>query len=144
MAIRKLISLVSLLALSFACSRQGEGERCSRVLNGDQDCETGLTCQSSNTESCGSPQASPYDCRPDRCCPPVGSSYSDPRCLGYTVPFVTTGTGGADAGANNETGGKSSTAGTGGGSSVGTSTGGTSSTDDGGVSDTGGTSAAST
>lgn len=63
----------SLLLSPLSCSRQKEGERCSR-LNADADCESGLVCTLAS-------QLRSSDI--DRCCPDAGS-YSDVRCAPVT------------------------------------------------------------
>jgi hypothetical protein len=100
------------------CSRQGEGERCSRTANVDADCDDGLVCV---------PDKSTTDF--GRCCPPEGAQISDSRCNFST----TTSTGGTSSGGGTSTGGSTS----GGTSSGGASSGGVNA---GGDSSTGGTS----
>jgi hypothetical protein len=67
-----ILSFASLAALLSApgCSQQGEGERCDSAKNGDDDCDSGLTCVSANELL--SPET-------DRCCPADGQE-SDSRC----------------------------------------------------------------
>lgn len=122
MAIRKLASLVLLVTIAFGCSKQGEGERCNPT-NADQDCEDGLVCLTSGGITCDPLSGNDYNCKPHRCCPQVGSAFSDSRCIGYTVREVTAGTGGSNSGIG--TGGNSSLAGAsaGGDSATGGSTG---------------------
>jgi hypothetical protein len=119
---------VALIQLQ-ACSGQFEGQLCSR-LNGDADCQDGLTCQvpSGATEGV--------------CCS-AGSSVA--ACLGQgttTVPTVTTSTTGT--GGTGGSGGTGGTGGTGGStgsttssSSSSSSSSSTSSTDDAGTGDGG-------
>jgi hypothetical protein len=85
------------------CSQQGEGERCDSAKNGDEDCDSGLTCVRSNELSDGIT---------DRCCPAEGSE-SDKRCTRGTPPTSSGGSGSAGS-ASAGTGGAS--AGTGGAS----------------------------
>lgn len=104
-----LLPLVGFLVLS-ACSKQAEGERCS-TDNGDDDCESGLSCVSSTVLKSSS----------DLCCPASGAT--DPGC----VPGQDTGAGGG--GAADPAGGGLPAGGSGGGmggdgSSAGGSTGG--------------------
>ncbi len=66
----------ALVRLAAGCSAQGEGQLCSK-LNGNEDCQPGLTCTDSNV-----------------CCSP-GST--NPSCLGTTVD--------TDGGATTTTGG---------------------------------------
>ncbi len=125
MTFRKLVSVtVSVVALAFACSKQGMGERCL-ISNGNQDCEDGLECQqpANETNICNpEPQnaKAQNNCSPYRCCNPAGEIQTDSRCQGYTTPSSTE-TGGADAG----TAGASSAGNT---STAGSSSGGASST----------------
>ena len=131
MAIRKLVSLtLSVVFLAFACSKQGEGERCTDAK--DNVCEDGLTCTAPPNAAirCDSLSDKPqFNCQPYRCCP-SSPPYTDSRCASYGST-VTKGTGGADAGASAGTGGESSTGGstaqsssTGGSTAQGSSTGG--------------------
>lgn len=160
MAIRKLISLVTLVVFAFACSKQGEGDRCASS-NGDQDCDDGLTCQApaGGRNECLNPTSDAIDCLPTRCCYPAPQVPTDSRCIGYSVAAPTIATGGSNAagssagGNSSATGGSTSAGGTsaaGGDSSSGgtTSAGGSSTiggtTAVGGVSSSGGTSASST
>jgi hypothetical protein len=135
MTIRKLVSLtVSIVALAFACSKQGEGERCvSSNLN--QDCDDNLTCMKppgNGSDACETPTASRYNCKPNRCCY-AGQIPTDSRCVGYSTPAPVSATGGADAGV-----GGSSAAGASAGGSSSASTAST-----GGETGTGGSSATS-
>jgi hypothetical protein len=158
MAIRKLISLVPVVVFAFACSKQGEGERCNLALNANQDCGDNLTCQLPNDSAHACNETDPtvpgegFNCLPHRCCYPAPQLPTDDRCIGYSVAAPSAGTGGATAVVSG-TGGDSSAAGASAGGS--TSTGGTStaggtvsnggSTDAGGTaSDNGGTSASGT
>lgn len=96
------------------CSKQGEGERCSPIANGSDDCEEGLTCKAvdkTSKEDFG------------RCCPPDLAEISDSRCNFTTITTSTGGTsstGGATSGGNasggSSSGGTSSTGGASGGS----------------------------
>jgi hypothetical protein len=76
MKLYRSILLVAVLAPFFACSSQGEGERCS-YANKDADCESGLVCIEAQ-------KLAEYDITPDyaadRCCPVDLLSSSDPRC----------------------------------------------------------------
>jgi hypothetical protein len=111
------------------CSQQGEGERCDSAKNGDEDCESGLTCVLKSTL---------LDKTADRCCPPEGTS-TNKRCFrGSATSTGGSGGGGATTGGT-ETGGTD----TGGTDTGGTDTGGTDTggTDTGGT-DTGGTDSA--
>jgi hypothetical protein len=76
------------------CSKQGEGERCSPVANGDEDCDEGLVC-------------TPDKSVPDfgRCCPPKGAEVSDSRCNFTSNPA---GTGGTSSSGGTSSGGTSS------------------------------------
>lgn len=90
------------------CSRQGEGERCDRTANGDEDCEDGLFCVTKVGNV-------------DRCCPPSGAPIDDSRCSVPDAPSggLTGGTsgGGTDGGGTNSggTSGSSTSGGTSGG-----------------------------
>jgi len=90
-------SAVTITLGSYAqgCSRQGEGERCSRLAggDGDDDCEEGLICKSGDELGGGS----------DICCPPEGST--NPACIPNAL------TGGGGAGTGGEGGSTSSTGG---------------------------------
>ena len=88
------------------CSQQGEGERCDSAKNGDEDCDSGLTCVRSTELS---------DRATDRCCPAEGSE-SDKRCT-RGAPPTSSGGSGSTGGASAGTGGAS--AGTGGGEPAG-------------------------
>jgi hypothetical protein len=89
--------LVLMLQTAFACSRQGEGERCV-AGNDDTDCEAPLVCV----------LAEDLQVRDtDRCCPDVGESISDARCLRRSsAPNPTSGGPGPDAGADGGAGGE--------------------------------------
>jgi hypothetical protein len=100
------------------CSQQGEGDRCDNAKNGNEDCESGLTCVVSKNllnKDIG-----------DRCCPPTGVG-SNSRCTRGS---------GTDAGG---TGGGSSGGSSGNAGDPGTETGGTNAS--GGTEPTGGTTA---
>ena len=155
MAIRKLILLVPVVVFAFACSKQGEGERCNYFLTVSQDCGDNLECQAPNDSMHSCDEANPttpseaVDCLPHRCCYPAPQLPTDSRCIGYSVAAPSAGTGGASAivsgtGGNSSAGGSTSTGGT---STAGgtVSNGGSTSTDAGGTSsDNGGTSASGT
>jgi len=151
MAIRKLIVLVPVVVFALACSKQGEGERCNLTLNISQDCGDNLTCQLPNdsAHACNEidPEGDLPNCLPHRCCPPLGQTTSDSRCIGYSVAAPSTGTGGSSAivngtGGNSSAGGSTSTGGT---STAGGTVSSGGSTDVGGSSsDNGGTSASGT
>ena len=166
MTILKLVSVTfTIVTLAFACSKQGEGERCN-LTNASQDCESGLTCEPPlNPNECSDGDKATIDtpnCEPHRCCYAPPALPTDSRCIGYTVARPSAGTGGGDAGTSGETGGSSSaggnTAATGGSKSDGGSnatggnaaaTGGVTSSGGntaatGGAPSTGGTSSAST
>lgn len=91
----RLIGFRSLVVLAaaclLACSQQAEGDRCD-PLNGDDDCESGLTCQA--IEGRGA------DGRPlNLCCP------ADPRLITESAcipgqPSVDAGSGAPDAAAD--------------------------------------------
>jgi hypothetical protein len=90
------------------CSQQGEGERCDSAKNGDQDCDSGLTCIRSNELSDGVT---------DRCCPAEGSE-SDKRCTRGTPSTASGGSssaGSASGGAASASGGTGGTEPAGGG-----------------------------
>jgi hypothetical protein len=87
-----LLLLGGLASGAGGCSQQTEGERCD-AQNGDtDDCETGLVCTACD-------RLRTLDV--DRCCPPEGSEYSDPRCAptngGTCVLAPTEGDGGEGA-----------------------------------------------
>jgi hypothetical protein len=75
---RTALLLGAAAAMSAACTRQAEGERCDYEWAADQDCADGLICR-----PCGDLQASNVD----RCCPADGSN-TDPRC---TISLAATG-----------------------------------------------------
>jgi len=79
LAVGLLLSSGSLV--TFGCSRQPEGERCS-LKNADLDCNGELSCTPSTNLRFGSDKV-------DRCCPDTG--FSDTRC----TPGRSTGTGGS-------------------------------------------------
>jgi hypothetical protein len=105
--------IVGVSSLLFACSKQGQGERCE-LLNGNADCESGLVCASAR-------ELRAKD-EVDRCCPPVGVAFSSPRCDRSGAPALGSGgtggqsTGGAPGGAPalGGTAGVAATAGAGG------------------------------
>jgi hypothetical protein len=152
MAIRKLVSFtVSLVFLAIACSKQGEGERCTSS-NGSLDCEDGLICMApASADNCEANLVS-SSCKPYRCCPQVGNVPSDNRCLGYSVAGPVFGTGGADAGTSEPGGSTSTSAGassaggdtTAGGDTSAGGAGGADTTDVSDAGDNGGTTSAST
>jgi hypothetical protein len=63
--------LAGLATASGGCSRQTEGERCDDLTGDTDDCDAGLVCTACE-------RLRTLDV--DRCCPPAGSDYSDPRC----------------------------------------------------------------
>ncbi|MDF3067839.1 MAG: hypothetical protein K0R38_3440 [Polyangiaceae bacterium] len=94
-----LVSSAVLLGGAPACSQQTEGERCDSAKAGDSDCESGLTCVSSNGLIEG---------LTDRCCPEAGTE-TDKRCTrGTATPPATGGSGGT---AGTSSGGSTSGAG---------------------------------
>jgi len=131
---------LTILVFAFACSKQGEGQRCDYVLNGNNDCEVGLECASPKSNNvCDSKQDQiGKNCLPYLCCPPRPAHSNVEACNQYEYGVVSTTTGGSSAGGGSgiETGGSSAVE-TGGSSSGGSATGT-------GGSDTGGTSGAST
>ncbi|HYP89162.1 MAG TPA: hypothetical protein VEQ59_13440 [Polyangiaceae bacterium] len=114
-ALFAIVSALAALSLP-GCSQQGQGERCDSVKNGDDDCDSGLTCVGSGEL---------LDKVTDRCCPAEGIE-TDSRCKRSSA----TGSGGSSAGgsAGTTAGGSSSEPG---GAGAGTETGGTTSTDGG-------------
>lgn len=66
-----LLLLGGLASAAGGCSQQTEGERCDTKRGDSDDCEAGLVCTSCD-------RLRTLDV--DRCCPPEGSEYSDPRC----------------------------------------------------------------
>ena len=73
------------------CSQQGEGERCDSAKNGDQDCDSGLTCVRKGELLEGIT---------DRCCPAEGSE-SDKRCTrGVATSTGSAGTSSSTAGSS--------------------------------------------
>jgi hypothetical protein len=128
------LTVGALLFFAAACSRQGEGERCS-LDNADGDCDDGLRCVALDPESTNV-----------RCCPPEGAPISDSRCNATTV--VTSGTGGSNAsgGSTNAGAGTAGTAGSDTGANGGTAgnlSGGAGGTVTGGTAGTGGMSESS-
>jgi hypothetical protein len=105
-AVFAFVSAIAVLTVP-GCSQQGEGERCDSAKNGDEDCDSGLTCVRLNEL---------LEHTADRCCPAEGTE-TDRRCNrgAPTAPEPTAGT---------SSGGTSS----GGTSSGGTSSGGTGAT----------------
>jgi len=89
LAVGLLLSSGSLV--TFGCSRQPEGERCS-LKNADLDCNGELSCTPSTNLRFGSDKV-------DRCCPDTG--FNDTRC----TPGRSTGTGGS-SGLGGEGGGE--------------------------------------
>jgi len=136
MSIRRLVSFtLSVAVLAFACSKQGEGDRCTSINDNDV-CDDGLTCQGpSGANACGSDKAD-FNCKPYRCCYPAPQKPTNSRCEGYSTPPPSSGTGGADAGVSFATGGTTST-----GNGT-TSTGGDGSSNGGTGATTGGTTSA--
>lgn len=63
------VSAIAVLTVP-GCAQQGEGERCDSAKNGNEDCDSGLTCVRAGELS---------DKITDRCCPAEGSE-SDKRC----------------------------------------------------------------
>jgi hypothetical protein len=63
------VSAIAVLTVP-GCSQQGEGERCDSNKNGDEDCDSGLTCVSENLL---------LERTSDRCCPAEGTE-TDRRC----------------------------------------------------------------
>ena len=115
-----LAALTALVAVTPACGKQSEGERCDQ-LNGDDDCSDGLVCT----------PGSQVGQKKDVCCPASGSI--DPRCA----------PGGGQSGGGGAGGTGGSTGGTGGTTSSGGSTGGTT-TSSGGTGGTGGSTGGTT
>lgn len=117
--------VVAFAMVAPACGKQGQGERCSR-LNGNEDCEVGLTCVDGSILG----QTS------DLCCPEPLAAATDRRCspntgigggdgtggTATTTTTTTTGTGGTGGAATG--GGGSGGSGTGGGGAAGAATGG--------------------
>jgi hypothetical protein len=64
-----LVSAFAVLTVP-GCSQQGEGERCDKAKNGDEDCDSGLTCVAQNEL---------IENVTDRCCPAEGTE-TDRRC----------------------------------------------------------------
>lgn len=123
------LSIASFAALLSApgCSLQGEGERCDRAKNADEDCDSGLTCVSA---------IKLLSQETDRCCPADGQE-TDSRCTrgapmssGGSSNMGTAGTTGkgdagagtdaTSAGAPSNTGGTTAASGTGAGATAGT------------------------
>ena len=106
---RKIVAVVVsalLLAMTPACAKQGEGERCDREANGDADCEAPLVCMDF------SPNA-PSQTKIQRCCPGTGLS-SDRRCDRSSIAASVGGTGGSATSSAGRGGSATSSAGTGG------------------------------
>lgn len=99
------VSAIALLSVP-GCSQQGQGERCDSI-NGDTDCDTGLSCI---------PKQKLLDGVTDRCCP-AENTETDARC--HRVSSSTSTSGGSSS-----TGGSSSP---GGAAAAGDNSGGTSS-----------------
>jgi hypothetical protein len=72
-----------------ACHEGAEGDRCNPVAaaNGEDECNSGLTCQS------------PFTCVESYCCPANLSSSTNPFCNGMMCPAAPdAGTDGGDGG----------------------------------------------
>jgi hypothetical protein len=104
------VSALAVLSMP-GCSQQGIGERCDRAKNGDDDCDSGLSCVA---------KSELLDKVTDRCCPAVGSGKEDSRCTRATTGSSSSagsssgGTGGTSSGTggtSSDTGGTSSDAG---------------------------------
>lgn len=100
-ACRALLLAGGLTAALAACSRQGEGERCS-LLNGNRDCDGGLVCTPASELRSG-------DDGVDRCCPVEVSSDTDRRCLPRVGGVNGTGGTGPGAGQGGQGGGGGAT-----------------------------------
>jgi hypothetical protein len=103
------VSAIAVLTFP-GCSQQGEGERCDSAKNGDQDCDSGLSCVRLSELSDGVT---------DRCCPAEGSE-GDKRCTRGTPPAAS----GGSSSAGTSSGGAGASSGTG-ASAAGGSTGAT-------------------
>jgi hypothetical protein len=118
-----LLSL-TVLVLAFACSKQGEGERCN-LVNGNGDCEDGLQCVGTKGGNDCDTAESRFDCLPKICCPPPPQRSAVEQCNQYQYGEVR-GTGGSGAGGNSgvgeETGGSGTAGDTGIGGTSSTST----------------------
>lgn len=110
---------LTLLVLVFACSKQGEGERCN-LLNNNGDCDDGLTCSpAKGSNACTGSANDRFDCLPSICCPPAPQRSAVAQCnLNQYGQGAATGgstsvadeTGGSDAtGGEENTGGTTST-----------------------------------
>lgn len=98
---------VALLALgAFACSKQGEGERCVKS-NGNSDCDGDLVCVSPRSNICnpsddvGAIEAS-FDCSAALCCPRAPTRSSVQKCNEYqygVIDVLVDAGAGTDAGA---------------------------------------------
>ena len=93
-----LVSAFAVLTVP-GCSQQGEGERCDSAKNGDEDCDSALTCVRANELIEGIA---------DRCCPAEGTE-TDRRC-NRGVPTVSQPTAGTSSGGTS--GGGTSSGGT--------------------------------
>lgn len=106
---RTLLWLVGSVALSVACAKQGEGERCDRQGSVDEDCADGLVCV---------PDKDLVTEGADRCCPSSLADFTDDRCrrsgFGTGGDDGTGGQGGAGTGGSGTGGGATGGAGTGG------------------------------
>lgn len=92
------LAAVSCLVI-LACSKQGEGERCDRSVNEDEDCESGLVCKTKET----------LNQPTDRCCPPEGVAVRDDRCRTVSAPTASGGS--SSGGATSSSGGATSSSG---------------------------------
>ena len=112
--------LLTMMLLTFAlgCSKQGVGDRCSR-LNGSNDCDDGLACigPSSGSDAC-QPDLTGFEatnCQPYLCCPAQRSAVELCNQYLYGVAQSTggaSGTGGSSGiGGDGATGGSNSDAG---------------------------------
>lgn len=101
---------VALLALgAFACSKQGEGERCVKS-NGNGDCDGDLVCVSPRSNACnplndvnaqqnGVASEANFDCGAALCCPRAPARSSVQKCNEYQYGVVEVDAGGGtDAG----------------------------------------------
>jgi hypothetical protein len=103
---------MTLLTFALACSKQGEGDRCSR-LNGSNDCDNGLTCvgptSGSGSDACQDPLKDTTNCQPYLCCPSQRSAVELCNQYLYGVAQNTGGTG--NTGGSSSTGGDEATGG---------------------------------
>jgi hypothetical protein len=100
----------TLLLLAFGCGKQGAGDRCS-TTNGNDDCDTGLTCigPSGGSDICNDPSKDKTNCQPYLCCPSQRSAVE--LCNQYLNGEILNTGGSGNTGGSSSTGGAGTTGG---------------------------------